>query len=161
MWNSTLIHTQKLDNVCSCVVLLKGKVELWASLHPAPEKSKSNFTWKCYSPEKTVLQVPKLYSDLTPGFLFIIWPAANHFFFLCLRFLTCKMEKIYINNNINNNNNGNVVLVCKALWDPWLKGTMGVPSIIIWPRDLFKLSVPKGQERLGSFVLEMSCKYHN
>lgn len=68
--------------------------------------------------------------------------------------------KKYINNN-NINNNGNVVLVCKALCSPWLKGTMGVPSIIIWQGSYFKLSVPKGQKRLGSFLLKMSCKYRN
>lgn len=157
-------HTE-MEKVCSHVLLksmflLKEKLvwEAYTVLH----QSKARVTTI-----KRMFNLPQTHKSqnwilVLPRYFFNTMTAKYHSLFLCLRFLSCKMEKYINNNNINiKNNNGNVVLVCKALWDPWLEGTTGVSSIIMWPRGLFKALVPEGQESLASFLLKMSCKYLN
>lgn len=157
MWNSNWSTHGNWIMYPNVMFSWREKVELETSLRPTAEKSKSNFYTEItfrFHQRKWFFKTHESQNWIlifTPGFFVHYMICSKSLFSFRASGSSPVKWKKYINNNNINNNNGNVVLVCKALWDPWLKGTMRVPSIIIWLRGLFKLSVPKGQERLGSF----------
>lgn len=108
-----------MEKVCSHVLsktmfLLKEKLvwEAYTVVHQSTAR---------VTPIKRMFNLPQTHKSpncilVLPCYFFNTMTAKSHSFFLCLRFLSCKMEKYINNNNINiKNNNGNVVLVCKAL----------------------------------------------